>query len=165
MLAAMHGKIECVQKLLGSGANVSDLLFLFLSKFPIFWIVISNYSFVVRSWCLIQWMEEHACTMLLTMATQIVCRQFCRQPNPHNLPALGMFPKDPPVLGFLYGWMDQEVKLLVHWIFRGFARFVNLRDGTGATPLHLASSQRWPNCVHILLECGALVCASNGRYG
>ncbi|XP_074584835.1 E3 ubiquitin-protein ligase XB3-like [Curcuma longa] len=47
----------------------------------------------------------------------------------------------------------------------GFARFVNLRDGTGATPLHLASSQRWPNCVHILLECGALVCASTGRYG
>ncbi|KAG6535753.1 hypothetical protein ZIOFF_000780 [Zingiber officinale] len=47
----------------------------------------------------------------------------------------------------------------------GFLRFVNLRDGTGATPLHLASRQKCPKCVHILLECGALVCASTGRYG
>jgi ankyrin repeat protein len=30
MLAAMHGKIECVNKLLESGANVSSLFFSFL---------------------------------------------------------------------------------------------------------------------------------------
>lgn len=48
---------------------------------------------------------------------------------------------------------------------RGFVRFVNIRDGKGATPLHLAARQRRPECVHILLDCGALVCASTGRYG
>lgn len=47
----------------------------------------------------------------------------------------------------------------------GFVRFVNVRDGKGATPLHLASRQRRPECVHILLDSGALVCASTGRYG
>jgi len=48
---------------------------------------------------------------------------------------------------------------------RGFARFVNVRDGNGATPLHLAARQRRPECVHILLDKGALVCASTGGYG
>ncbi|XP_057473583.1 putative E3 ubiquitin-protein ligase XBAT31 [Actinidia eriantha] len=47
----------------------------------------------------------------------------------------------------------------------GFSRFVNIRDGKGATPLHLASRQRQPECVHILLDKGALVCASTGGYG
>ncbi|XP_068642179.1 putative E3 ubiquitin-protein ligase XBAT31 [Aristolochia californica] len=47
----------------------------------------------------------------------------------------------------------------------GFARFVNIRDGNGATPLHLAARQRRPDCVHILLDSGALVCASTGGYG
>lgn len=47
----------------------------------------------------------------------------------------------------------------------GFARFVNVRDGNGATPLHLAARQRRPECVHILLDKGALVCASTGGYG
>ena len=49
--------------------------------------------------------------------------------------------------------------------FRGFARFVNIRDGKGETPLHLAARQRQPECVHILLDSGALVCASTGGYG
>ncbi|XP_027342151.1 putative E3 ubiquitin-protein ligase XBAT31 isoform X2 [Abrus precatorius] len=47
----------------------------------------------------------------------------------------------------------------------GFARFVNVRDGKGATPLHLAARQRRSECVHILLDSGALVCASTGGYG
>lgn len=47
---------------------------------------------------------------------------------------------------------------------RGFARFVNIRDGGGATPLHLAARQKRPECVHVLLESGALVCASTGGY-
>jgi ankyrin repeat protein len=49
--------------------------------------------------------------------------------------------------------------------FRGFVRFVNIRDGKGATPLHLAARQRRAECVHVLLDSGALVCASTGRYG
>jgi len=47
----------------------------------------------------------------------------------------------------------------------GFARFVNIRDGNGATPLHLAARHRWPECLHALLDNGALVCASTGGYG
>ena len=48
---------------------------------------------------------------------------------------------------------------------RGFARFVNVRDGNGATPLHLAARQRRPECVHILLDKGALVCTSSDGFG
>ncbi|OMO66254.1 hypothetical protein CCACVL1_21243 [Corchorus capsularis] len=47
----------------------------------------------------------------------------------------------------------------------GFARFVNIRDESGATPLHLAAREGWPNCVHALLDNGALVCASTGGNG
>ncbi|XP_073276419.1 putative E3 ubiquitin-protein ligase XBAT31 [Primulina huaijiensis] len=46
----------------------------------------------------------------------------------------------------------------------GFSRFVNIRDKSGATPLHLASRQKQSDCVHILLSRGALVCASTGGY-
>ncbi|XP_028079952.1 E3 ubiquitin-protein ligase XB3-like [Camellia sinensis] len=46
-----------------------------------------------------------------------------------------------------------------------FARFVNIRDKNGATPLHLAARQGWPGCVHMLLDSGALVCASSRGYG
>ncbi|KAL4031945.1 hypothetical protein IC575_010240 [Cucumis melo] len=42
----------------------------------------------------------------------------------------------------------------------GFARFVNVRDGDGSTPLHLASRQSQPECVRMLLNNGALVSVS-----
>ncbi|XP_073291731.1 putative E3 ubiquitin-protein ligase XBAT31 [Primulina huaijiensis] len=47
----------------------------------------------------------------------------------------------------------------------GYSRFVSIRDRKGATPLHLAARQRQPECVHILLDNGALVSASTGGYG
>ncbi|CAL5396659.1 unnamed protein product [Camellia sinensis] len=47
---------------------------------------------------------------------------------------------------------------------REFARFVNIRDKNGATQLHLAARQGWPGCVHMLLDSGALVCASSRGY-
>ncbi|XP_027351788.1 putative E3 ubiquitin-protein ligase XBAT31 [Abrus precatorius] len=47
----------------------------------------------------------------------------------------------------------------------GFARFVNIRDGNGATPLHLAARHKRSECLHALLDNGALVCASTGGYG
>ncbi|XP_047944602.1 putative E3 ubiquitin-protein ligase XBAT31 isoform X1 [Salvia hispanica] len=47
----------------------------------------------------------------------------------------------------------------------GYSRFVNVRDHKGATPLHLAARQRRPECVHVLLQNGALVCASTCGYG
>ncbi|KAE8666691.1 putative E3 ubiquitin-protein ligase XBAT31 [Hibiscus syriacus] len=55
----------------------------------------------------------------------------------------------------------QSSPVAVSW---GYARFVNIRDAKGATPLHLATRQRRPECVHILLDNGALVCASTGGY-
>ncbi|PKA60755.1 Putative E3 ubiquitin-protein ligase XBAT31 [Apostasia shenzhenica] len=47
----------------------------------------------------------------------------------------------------------------------GFARFVNVRDVKGATPLYIATKQGQPACVLMLLDKGALVCASTGDYG
>ncbi|KAK8952657.1 putative E3 ubiquitin-protein ligase XBAT31 [Platanthera guangdongensis] len=47
----------------------------------------------------------------------------------------------------------------------GFARFVNVRDAKGATPLHLAAKKSRPTCVRMLLDNGALVCVSTGDYG
>ncbi|XP_072974598.1 E3 ubiquitin-protein ligase XB3-like isoform X1 [Typha angustifolia] len=46
----------------------------------------------------------------------------------------------------------------------GFSRFVNIRDGSGATPLHLAAKQGQPECVHILLDNGALACALTDKF-
>jgi len=48
---------------------------------------------------------------------------------------------------------------------RGFARFVNVRDEHGATPLHLAARQGRPQCVHHLLHAGAIVSAPTASYG
>ncbi|KAL5973292.1 hypothetical protein ACLOJK_029942 [Asimina triloba] len=50
-------------------------------------------------------------------------------------------------------------------VCEGFARFVNVRDGNGATPLHLAARQGRPRCVRILLDNGGLVCAATAGYG
>jgi len=55
--------------------------------------------------------------------------------------------------------------LLLWKLGRGFARFVNVRDDHGATPLHLAARQGRPGCVQVLLENGAIVSALTGSYG
>ncbi|XP_038877653.1 putative E3 ubiquitin-protein ligase XBAT31 isoform X1 [Benincasa hispida] len=47
----------------------------------------------------------------------------------------------------------------------GFIRYVNIRDGGGATPLHIAARRRQPQCIQILLANGALVCALTCTYG
>ncbi|CAN7060968.1 unnamed protein product [Brassica rapa subsp. trilocularis] len=56
----------------------------------------------------------------------------------------------------------RSTPVALHW---GYARFVNLRDDKGATPLHLAARQRSPDCVNVLLDSGSLVCASTSLYG
>lgn len=109
MLAAMHGKISCVQKLLQAGANI--LVF----------------------------DSVHGRTCL------------------HYAAYYGHFDCLKAILSAAH-----SSHVAVSW---GFARFVNIRDGKGATPLHLAARQRRPECVHILLDNGALVCASTGGYG
>lgn len=41
---------------------------------------------------------------------------------------------------------------------------MNVKDGSGATPLHLAARQKHADCVRVLLASGGLVCASTGGY-
>ncbi|KAL2502852.1 putative E3 ubiquitin-protein ligase [Forsythia ovata] len=108
MLAAMHGKISCVERLIQAGANI--LMFDTLHGRT----CLHYASYYGHSDCL---------QLILSAA--------------HSTPVA-------------QSW--------------GFSRFVNIRDGSGATPLHLAARQRRRDCVHILLSSGALVCASTGGY-
>lgn len=109
MLAAMHGRISCVRKLLDVGANI--LMF--------------------------DSLHGRTCLHYAAYYGHSDCLQ--------------------AILSAAH-----SSHVAVSW---GFARFVNVRDGKGATPLHLAARQRRPECVHILLDNGALVCASTGGYG
>ncbi|OAY51806.1 putative E3 ubiquitin-protein ligase XBAT31 [Manihot esculenta] len=109
MLAAMHGKIACLIKLIEAGANIL--------KFDS--------------------LHERTCLHYAAYYGHSDCLQ--------------------AVLS-----AAQSSHVAVSW---GYARFVNIRDGRGAAPLHLAARQRRPQCVRILLDNGALVCASTGGYG
>nr|GLL30997.1 putative E3 ubiquitin-protein ligase XBAT31 [Ipomoea trifida] len=116
MLAAMYGKISCVQKLIEAGANI--LVFDSLHGRT----CLHYAAYYGHSDCL-----KAILSAARTSHVAVSC--------------------------YLYR------------ISRGYARFVNVRDGKGATPLHLASRQRQPECVHMLLDNGALVCASTSGYG
>ncbi|CAK9188189.1 unnamed protein product [Ilex paraguariensis] len=109
MLAAMNGKIACVERLIQAGANI--LMF--------------------------DALNGRTCLHYAAYYGQSDCLQAILSAA-HSTPVA-------------QSW--------------GFARFVNIRDGTGATPLHLAASQRRPGCVRILLDSGALVCVSTSGYG
>ncbi|KAJ6826779.1 E3 ubiquitin-protein ligase XB3-like [Iris pallida] len=109
MLAAMHGKMACVEKLLQSGANI--LMF--------------------------DSLHGRTCLHYAAYYGHSDCLQ-----------AILSAALSTPVAD---SW--------------GFARFVNVKDGRGATPLHLAARQRRPGCVHILLDKGALVSATTEGYG
>ncbi|GMP89318.1 hypothetical protein CsSME_00040954 [Camellia sinensis var. sinensis] len=109
MLAAMHGKISCVQKLIEAGANI--LMF--------------------------DSIHGRTCLHYAAYYGHSDCLKAILSSARHS-------------------------HVAASW---GYTRFVNIRDGKGATPLHLAARQRRPECVHILLDNGALVCASTGGYG
>ncbi|KAL5156881.1 putative E3 ubiquitin-protein ligase XBAT31 [Glycine soja] len=109
MLAAMHGNIACVEKLLQAGANV--LMF------------DTSYGRTCLHYA--AYYGHSSCLKAILSSAQ-------------------------------------SSPVSASW---GFSRFVNIRDGKGATPLHLAARQRRSECVHILLDSGALVCASTGGYG
>ncbi|XWS71697.1 hypothetical protein CRYUN_Cryun03dG0161000 [Craigia yunnanensis] len=109
MLAAMHGKISCMNKLIEAGANI--LMF--------------------------DSLHGRTCLHYAAYYGHSDCLQ--------------------AILS-----AAQSSPVAVSW---GYTRFVNIRDARGATPLHLAALQRRPECLHILLDNGALVCASTGGYG
>uniref|UniRef100_A0A0D9WBZ4 RING-type E3 ubiquitin transferase n=1 Tax=Leersia perrieri TaxID=77586 RepID=A0A0D9WBZ4_9ORYZ len=109
MLAAMHGKIDCVLKLLQAGANI------------------------------LMFDSVHARTCL------------------HHAAYYGHVDCLQAILS-----AAQTTPVADSW---GFARFVNVRDDHGATPLHLAARQGRPGCVQMLLENGAIVSALTGSYG
>ncbi|KAK7338830.1 hypothetical protein VNO77_19462 [Canavalia gladiata] len=109
MLAVMHGKTGCVEKLINAGANI--LMF--------------------------DSIRRRTCLHYAAYYGHIDC-----------LKAILFAAHSTPVAD---SW--------------GFARFVNIRDGNGATPLHLAARHRQSECLHDLLDNGALVCASTGGYG
>lgn len=109
MLAAMHGKISCVQKLIEAGANI--LMFDSLNGRT----CLHYAAYYGHSDCLK--------TILSAARTSHIASSW------------------------------------------GYARFVNVKDGKGATPLHLAARQRRSECVHILLDNGALACAATDGYG
>ncbi|KAJ6841459.1 E3 ubiquitin-protein ligase XB3 [Iris pallida] len=104
MLAAMHGKIACVQKLLQAGTHI--LMF--------------------------DSLHERTCLHYAAYYGHSDCLQAILSA------ATSTYVAD--------SW--------------GFILFVNVREGNGATPLHLIARQRRPQCVRILLDNGALVCAS-----
>ncbi|KAI4373472.1 hypothetical protein MLD38_011594 [Melastoma candidum] len=109
MLAAMHGRMSCVQKLLEAGANA----------------------------------------LVFDSLNGRTCLHYAAYYGHSNcLKAILLAAQSSPVAA---SW--------------GYARFVNIRDGKGSTPLHLAARQKRPECVHVLLDSGALVCASTGGYG
>ncbi|KAK3140933.1 hypothetical protein QOZ80_5AG0407930 [Eleusine coracana subsp. coracana] len=109
MLAAMHGKIDCVLKLLQAGANI------------------------------LMFDSVHARTCL------------------HHAAYFGHVDCVKAILS-----AAQTTPVADSW---GYARFVNVRDDHGATPLHLAARQGRPASVQVLLENGAIVSALTGSYG
>ncbi|CAA0835107.1 Putative E3 ubiquitin-protein ligase XBAT31 [Striga hermonthica] len=109
MLAAMHGKISCVMKLIEAGANI----------------------------------------LIFDSLNGRTCLHYAAY-NGHS-----------DCLGLILS-AARTSQVASSW---GYSRFVNIRDGKGATPLHLAARQRRPECVHVLLDSGALVCALTSGYG
>ncbi|KAK4719973.1 hypothetical protein R3W88_018311 [Solanum pinnatisectum] len=109
MLAAMHGKISCVQKLIEAGANI----------------------------------------LMFDSLNGRTCLHYAAYYGHSDCLKIILF-------------AARTSHIASSW---GYARFVNVNDGKGATPLHLAARQRRADCVHILLDNGALACASTDGYG
>ncbi|KAF6987482.1 hypothetical protein CFC21_005125 [Triticum aestivum] len=138
MLAAMHGKIGCVLKLLQAGANVSKTRDL-QPHYPA-----------------LNELNYFCARLLPDLDVRLGAR--ADLPPPRGL----LRPRRLPGRHPLHGADHAGGRLMLR---RGFARFVNVRDDHGATPLHLAARQGRPGCVQVLLENGAIVSALTGSYG
>ncbi|WVZ95855.1 hypothetical protein U9M48_041566 [Paspalum notatum var. saurae] len=126
MLAAMHGKIDCAQRLLDAGANI--LMFDLCVR-----------ARQLKPNQILMFDSVHARTCL------------------HHAAYFGHVDCLQAILS-----AAQTTPVADSW---GFARFVNVRDDHGATPLHLAARQGRPGCLQVLLENGAIVSALTGSYG
>jgi E3 ubiquitin-protein ligase XBAT32/33 len=139
MLAAMNGKIDCALALLDAGANVRTEL-----KAAIFDPVHSmDFDFLLTLCCL---MDQ---ILMFDSAQARTCL--------HHAAYYGHADCLRAILA-----AANTAPVAASW---GFARFVNVRDEHGATPLHLAARQGRPECVHLLLQSGAIVSAPTGSYG
>ncbi|MQL93031.1 hypothetical protein Taro_025659, partial [Colocasia esculenta] len=143
MLAAMYGKISCVERLLQAGANVGKRLA--FSPLPEIAMLLEHADETDPDFF---WVLLDSDVRFLARKNLLTLRRLLR--------AFGLPASDSICRPFR---SDRR------FLCRGFARFVNVRDGDGATPLHLAARQRRPECVHLLLDKGALVCASTGNFG
>lgn len=84
MLAAIHGKYSCVERLIQAGANVRHLFSLIFSfpayfervhfilfRFVLYNLIVDFGGDICRYYYLIHYMGEPACIMQLTMVTRI----------------------------------------------------------------------------------------------
>ena len=85
--------------------------------------------------------REHLVFLLKTLG------DFCKSPDSKDIRCMVM------------------INNVFQFYVRGFARFINVRDNNGATPLHLAARFNHPAVVRFLLSKGALVCATTTRSG
>ncbi|KAL5227058.1 hypothetical protein ABZP36_015323 [Zizania latifolia] len=138
MLAAMHGNTDCVLRFLHASANVS----LSLSLPACLSVCSGNHR-----------MEITRGTKMQILTFESVHARTCL----HHAAYYGHTDCLQAILA-----AAQAAPVAASW---GFARFVNVRDEHGATPLHLAARQGRPACVRLLLDKGAIVSAPTAAYG
>jgi ankyrin repeat protein len=155
MLAAMHGRTDCVLSLLDAGANVRN-----------------HHQFTISLHHGHQLTNDGLLAQILmfdSVHARTCLHHAAYYGHAHCLQAILSAAKTTPVADSWYGRQPRHphpyASSMTCLACRGFARFVNVRDEHGATPLHLAARQGRPQCVRHLLHAGAIVSAPTASYG